>query len=156
MKQHARIGGETLDAASRMNPEHSYLLMARDIAMTHHERYDGKGYPNGLKGTEIPLCGRIVALADAYDAMTTKRVYKDAYTHEVTAQIIVDDAGRHFDPYIVDAFLGCSHEFNRIRDLLADVSERSGAKSRATFLAPGVPGANMVPGIVNPGSFAGH
>lgn len=64
MKQHARIGGETLDAASRMNPDHAYLLMARDIAMTHHERFDGTGYPHGLKGTGIPLCGRIVALAE--------------------------------------------------------------------------------------------
>lgn len=154
MKHHARIGGETLDAASRMNPEHSYLLMARDIAMTHHERFDGKGYPNGLKGTEIPLCGRIVALADAYDAMTTKRVYKDAYSHEVAAQIIVDDAGKHFDPYIVDAFLGCGHEFSRIRDLLADDSNRSQSTSRSTFLSSSVSGLNLVSGMNNPGSIA--
>ncbi len=120
MKSHARLGGETLGAAASLHPNHSYLLMARDIAMSHHERFNGSGYPSGLQGESIPLCGRIVALADAYDALTSKRVYKNALTHEQSAQIIVDDAGSHFDPHIVDAFLKCSGEFNRVRQMFCD------------------------------------
>jgi putative two-component system response regulator len=120
MKQHTRLGGETLAAAAERHPNHAYLLMARDIAMSHHERYDGMGYPAGLKAEAIPLCGRIVALADAYDALTSKRVYKGAMSHEEAARIIVDDAGSHFDPHIVDAFLECAWEFNCIRQLFSD------------------------------------
>jgi putative two-component system response regulator len=139
MKLHAQMGGETLDAAARMHPDHAYLLMARDIAFTHHERFDGSGYPKGLKGMEIPLCGRIVALADAYDALTTRRVYKEAYSHEETAQLIVEEAGTHFDPDIVDAFLRCAGEFKRVRDMLDDEA----AVARAGVLKP-VP----LPGIL--------
>ena len=105
MKRHAVIGAETLDSARAQYPEAGYLEMARDIALTHHERYDGKGYPNGLIGDQIPLCGRIVALADVYDAITSKRVYKDALPHEHARDLIVEERGRHFDPDIVDAFL---------------------------------------------------
>jgi putative two-component system response regulator len=144
MKRHAELGGQTLAAAAAMHPNHTYLLMARDIAFTHHEKYDGTGYPRGLKGEQIPLCGRIVALADAYDALTSKRVYKDAMSHELTAQIIVEDAGTHFDPAVVDAFLACADEFDRVRKLLRD--DRSGhampftlpfTDSIAPLLAPG-------------------
>ena len=73
MKQHTVIGSQTLDAAERAHPGAKYLCMARDIARSHHERFDGGGYPDGLVGDGIPLCGRIVALADAYDALTTTR-----------------------------------------------------------------------------------
>ena len=85
MKSHATIGAETLDAALREYPGATFLQMARDIAATHHERYDGAGYPNGLRGDGIPLCGRIVALADVYDALTSKRIYKDAYRSRTCA-----------------------------------------------------------------------
>ncbi len=98
--------------------------MARDIAMTHHEKYDGSGYPHGLAGEEIPLCGRIVALADAYDALTSKRVYKDAIDHEKSVQIIVDDTGSHFDPEIVDVFLDCVNQFNEIRQSFCETKNR--------------------------------
>ena len=80
MKTHAALGAQTLEAALRQFPGVKFLQMARDIAAAHHERFDGSGYPNRLVGDAIPLCGRIVALADVYDAMTSRRVYKDAFT----------------------------------------------------------------------------
>jgi cyclic di-GMP phosphodiesterase len=105
MKTHTTHGAETLDAALREYPAARFLRMARDIAASHHEWYDGSGYPRGLAGEEIPLCGRIVALADAYDAITSKRVYKDALPHEKARAAIVKGRGSHFDPDVVDAFL---------------------------------------------------
>ena len=110
MKQHTVIGGATLPAAAEAHPRAKYLTMARDIAVTHHEKFDGSGYPYGLRGQDIPLCGRIVALADVYDALTTARVYKPAYSHETTKVIILDGNGKHFDPEIVEAFLAECHE----------------------------------------------
>ncbi|MBL9083948.1 MAG: response regulator [Planctomycetales bacterium] len=115
MKMHSMIGGETLSAAAAAHPRAKYLQMARDIAFTHHEKFDGSGYPYGLKGDEIPLCGRIVALADVYDALTTARVYKPAYSHEVAKNIILEGNGKHFDPEIVDAFLENEERFIEIR-----------------------------------------
>jgi putative two-component system response regulator len=111
MKEHTTLGARTLDAALREHPEANFLRMAREIAATHHERWDGTGYPKGLKGADIPLCGRIVALADVYDALTTKRVYKGAFTHDVAKSIIVSDKGTHFDPDVVDTFLACEGQF---------------------------------------------
>lgn len=116
MKTHATIGAQTLDAALRRFPGAKFLRMARDIAATHHERWDGNGYPAGLKGKQIPLCGRIVALADVYDALTSKRIYKNAFAHEVAKGIIVKDAGLHFDPAIVQAFLAAEHAYMSIQD----------------------------------------
>jgi putative two-component system response regulator len=105
MKSHASIGAQTLDAALRMFPGVKFLQMSRDIAACHHERVDGTGYPRGLKGNMIPLSARIVALADVYDALTSKRVYKNAFTHEIATSIIEKDRGTHFDSDLVDAFL---------------------------------------------------
>ena len=118
MKQHTTIGCNTLDAAYAACPSAEYLRLARDIANSHHEKYDGSGYPNGLKGTEIPLCGRIVALADVYDALTTKRVYKDAFSHEAAKKIIIEGLGSHFDPDVVDAFLHKEDRFIQIKNCL--------------------------------------
>jgi len=123
MKQHAVIGGETLDSAAQIHPEANYLRMARDIAWTHHERFDGSGYPMGLVGEEIPLCGRIAALADTYDALTTNRVYKPAYSHEVAKSITLDEIGGNFDPDIVEAFLNCENEFLDVRRRFASNAE---------------------------------
>lgn len=115
MKTHTTQGAATLDAARRRFPNAAFLHMARDIALTHHEKYDGSGYPGGLAGAEIPLCGRIVALADVYDALTSRRVYKEAFTHTVARSIICEERGAHFDPAVVDAFLACEQEFLVIR-----------------------------------------
>ena len=120
MKTHASLGAQTLDAAVREYPGARFLQMARDIAATHHERFDGSGYPAGRKGTAIPLCGRIVALADVYDALTSKRVYKEAFTHETAREIIVRESGTHFDPDLVAAFLDCEEQFIAIRTALGE------------------------------------
>jgi len=111
MKQHTTIGANALDVAANEHPQATFLQMARDIALTHHERFDGSGYPNGQVGDRIPLCGRIVALADVYDALTTKRVYKPAFGHEVARSIILEGKGVHFDPDVIDTFLECEEEF---------------------------------------------
>jgi putative two-component system response regulator len=105
MKTHAMLGAQTLDAALAQFPNIPFLQMARDIAAMHHEKFDGSGYPQGLVGEQIPLCARIVALADSYDAITSKRVYKEALSHETAKGIILRDRGSHFDPEVVDAFL---------------------------------------------------
>lgn len=120
MKTHATIGAETLGTALDRFPGVSFLQMGRDIAATHHERFDGTGYPLGLKGENIPLCGRIIALADVYDALTSKRVYKKAFTHESTKSIILEGRGSHFDPDVVDAFLEKEEQFLAIRARFED------------------------------------
>jgi len=114
MKTHTTHGAETLDLALERYPNARFLRMARDIAAYHHERYDGGGYPEQLAGEDIPLCARIFALADVYDALVSKRVYKAAYSHEVARGIIVEERGTHFDPAVVDAFLRCEGIFLRM------------------------------------------
>jgi putative two-component system response regulator len=111
MQSHTVIGAETLQAALEQFPGVPFLEMARDIALTHHERFDGTGYPAGLCGEDIPLCGRIVALADVYDALVSKRVYKDRFSHDAARAIILESSGSHFDPDIVDAFRESEEEF---------------------------------------------
>ncbi|HEY7119216.1 MAG TPA: HD domain-containing phosphohydrolase [Tepidisphaeraceae bacterium] len=115
MKSHTTLGAQTLDAALEAHPEAHFLRMARDIAACHHERWDGGGYPSGLKAKDIPLCARIVAVADVYDALTSKRVYKSAFTHEVARSILLGDAGTHFDPDIIIAFQAQEQEFIEIQ-----------------------------------------
>jgi putative two-component system response regulator len=115
MKTHASIGAETLDAALREFPGVKFLEMGRDIAATHHERYDGEGYPARLAGENIPLCGRIVALADVYDALTSKRVYKAAFNHDNAVAMITAERGTQFDPDVVDAFIQNESKFADIR-----------------------------------------
>ena len=114
MKTHASEGAKTLDAALRQHPEAEFLRMARDIAWGHHERYDGTGYPRELAGEETPLCARIFAIADVYDALISKRVYKKAFSHDVAKSIILEKPGEQFDPDIVEAFVRCEEEFQAI------------------------------------------
>jgi len=120
MKTHTTIGAATLMAASVKFPVVSFLNMAQDIAASHHERYDGTGYPNRLKGEEIPLAGRITALADVYDALTSKRVYKQAHEHESARQMIEESRGTHFDPDVVDAFVEREEQFLTIRNKFSE------------------------------------
>ncbi|QTN25715.1 HD domain-containing protein [Rhizobacter sp. AJA081-3] len=103
VQQHTRYGAVLLDNAPA-NPADSSNL-ASIVALLHHERWDGSGYPYGLLGKEIPVCARIVALADVFDALRTRRPYKPAWSHDVTLTYILDQRGRHFDPGCVDAFL---------------------------------------------------
>ena len=123
MKRHTVIGGETLDTLAAAHPDARFLLFARDIAWSHHEWYDGNGYPRGLAGEDIPLCGRIVTVADVYDALTSKRVYKEAYSHEVARAIITERRGTQFDPQVVDAFVRRQDDFFRLKEALAEPLE---------------------------------
>jgi putative two-component system response regulator len=91
--------------------------MAADIARHHHERFDGTGYPDGLKGNQIPLSARIVALADVYDALTSSRVYKPVFRPEIAYVMICQERGKHFDPVIVDAFIARHDDFLQVRKL---------------------------------------
>lgn len=111
IERHTEIGGACLLALKARLGEDEFLQTACEIALAHHEKWDGSGYPFGLSGTEIPLSARIVALADVYDALTSQRVYKRAFTHERARRIILDGSGKHFDPDVVQAFLSREAEF---------------------------------------------
>lgn len=123
MKQHAVIGGSTLRAVDEQHPGNFLIRMGVDIAEAHHEKWDGSGYPHGLRGESIPISARILALGDVYDALTSKRCYKEAFSHEDARLIIEQGKGRHFDPDVVDAFLSIEPEFIRIRRYLKDPEE---------------------------------
>ncbi len=115
MEKHTLIGGETLLSIRSRFGADKFIDMCIEIALQHHERWDGTGYPFGLKEDESSIAARIVAVADVYDALTSERVYKDAMSHEKACSIIEAGRGTHFDPEIVDAFVACSETFNEIR-----------------------------------------
>jgi putative two-component system response regulator len=144
MKTHATIGGETLDRAIREVAAHAapelevalsaataqggdgpldFLIAAREIALGHHEKWDGSGYPQGLRGDAIPVAARLMALADVFDALISRRVYKAPMPPAEVRRIIVEGRGRHFDPDIVDAFLACEEQFLGIARRYADPEE---------------------------------
>ncbi|MDH3335206.1 MAG: HD domain-containing protein, partial [Rhodospirillaceae bacterium] len=120
MKTHAQIGGDALKVAENKLGTTSFLRLAREIAETHHEKWDGSGYPNGLRGNEIPISGRLMAVADVYDALISKRVYKPAFSHEKAMEIIREGAGKHFDPDIVAALNDIEEEFKEIAKAFSD------------------------------------
>lgn len=122
MKSHTVIGAETLREAVAHNPEVGYLRMAYEIALSHHEKFDGSGYPRGVSGEEIPLSARIVAVADVYDALTTKRTYKDEFPHETAMQIICESSGSHFQPELVQAICETEEEFIQIKSAFQGVN----------------------------------
>jgi putative two-component system response regulator len=107
IQRHPRLGHDSLLKAEALAGVHDdeVIALAKEIVYTHHERWDGAGYPRGLRGTEIPLSGRLVALVDTYDALVSDRAYQEAVTHEHAVQAIRGGSGRHFDPDIVEAFL---------------------------------------------------
>lgn len=117
MERHTVLGAETLAVAEQQSfgeGGHSFLSLAREIAIAHHEKWDGSGYPCGLSGEQIPLGGRLMALADVYDALISKRVYKGPMSHEKAAEIIMEGRGTHFDPDVVDVFLEHQDRFREI------------------------------------------
>ena len=114
MKEHTRVGEDCLKEIERRLGTSNFLQMAREIASAHHERWDGTGYPRGLAGEQIPLAARIVAIADVYDALSSKRVYKEAIPHELCVSMIAEETGRHFDPRLVEVFLQMEEKFHQV------------------------------------------
>jgi PAS domain S-box-containing protein len=114
IKRHTILGGDALAEIESQIGGRSFLILGKEIAYYHHEKWDGTGYPDGLKGEDIPLSARMVAIADVYDALTTKRFYKEAFTHEKSMEIIIGLKGSHFDPDVVDAFMANEKSFSRI------------------------------------------
>lgn len=151
MKTHSRIGGNTIDktiekALSHYNNESDqdmdvqssldFLATAKEIALHHHERWDGSGYPDGLTAEEIPLSARLMALADVYDAMTSKRPYKPALSHESTMQHIFENSGSHFEPDVVTSFKANQETFDRIRKSLSEPETEDEGKSKPKSRLP--------------------
>lgn len=125
IKTHSTIGAETLQAVFKQCPDNDFIRMGIEIAESHHEKWDGSGYPHNLSGRDIPLAGRIVALGDVYDALTSKRCYKDAFSHEKSQEIVLKGRGTHFDPDIVEAFLSSEKKFVSVRERIVDSSRGS-------------------------------
>jgi putative two-component system response regulator len=125
MEQHPLIGADTLVAIRQRVGDDDLLNMGIQVTLSHHERFDGKGYPYKLSSEQIPLSARIVALADMYDALTSERVYKKAMSHEQATKIIRENRGSHFDPAIVDAYLRLEQQFDRTRhEMLPSTQEK--------------------------------
>jgi len=115
MKTHTTLGRDAILAGEKLlSSPASFLKHAREIAWCHHEKWDGTGYPRGLRGDEIPPSARLMAIADVYDALISKRAYKSAFSHDTAVAIISEGAGKHFDPDIAAAFLDVSDRFNEI------------------------------------------
>ena len=122
MKTHTTAGRDILTEAIKLVPNSGYLNEARNLAAYHHEKWDGTGYPTGLAGEDIPLSARIMAVADVFDALVSKRSYKKPFSFEEAMQIITDGSGKHFDPLIVDAFVSAGDE---VRKVEAEFSRRT-------------------------------
>jgi len=116
MKTHVTIGYDTLASVEKRYPGNSFLRTGMEIARYHHEKWDGTGYPMGLCGMDIPLSARIMAMSDVYDALRSRRIYKEPFTHEVSMGILAENRGKDFDPVLVDTLLPHSEEFRLIFD----------------------------------------
>jgi putative two-component system response regulator len=128
MQSHTNIGGACLREIELRLGSSNFLQMAREIAYAHHEHWDGKGYPSGIRDTHIPLAARIVAIADVYDALSSRRVYKDAQPHEECVRIIKEDAGRKFDPELIEVWLTVADRFGEIARQYADENAERGPR----------------------------
>lgn len=113
IKQHTTLGANKLREVFSNYPNNKFIEIGIEIAQSHHEKWDGGGYPEGLVGDAIPLSARIMALSDVYDALRSKRVYKDAYSHVKACEIIIEERGKHFDPLIVDIFIEFDQELKK-------------------------------------------
>ncbi len=123
MRRHPILGADTLREVDRQHPGNSFIRIGIDIAESHHEKWDGSGYPYGKRKKAIPLVGRILALGDVYDALTSQRCYKKAFSHEKSRSIIEEGEGRHFDPDVVQAFREVETEFLRVRQAFQDADD---------------------------------
>ncbi|HEY6839478.1 MAG TPA: CHASE2 domain-containing protein [Geobacteraceae bacterium] len=139
MREHTVIGRETLERADRISgveAKNSFFLCAEEIALAHHERWDGTGYPHGLRGEEIPLSARLMALADVYDALRCKRHYKEKIGHDEVVRDIKAASGTQFDPDVVQAFLAVERRFLQISEAYEDEGGQEGVASTKTLGAP--------------------
>lgn len=125
IRAHSILGARCIDAIRERLGHDDFLGMAHDVVLSHHERWDGTGYPHGCAGEKIPLSARIVAVADVYDALTSDRIYHAAVTHEEACRVIRAGSGTHFDPQIVAAFLEAREEFHLAAERLRDSSDTS-------------------------------
>jgi len=123
MKTHVKIGYDTLSKVAQQYDKNDFLRMGMDIALYHHEKWDGSGYISGLKGDEIPLSARIMAISDVYDALRSRRIYKDALTHEESIKTIASSKGSHFDPGLVDILILHHEEFKDLYDSIKPSSK---------------------------------
>ena len=118
MQNHTTAGGEIIDKViTTVGEESEYLTEAKNLASFHHEKWNGKGYPTGLQGEEIPLSARVMAVADVFDALVSRRSYKEPFSVDKAMEIIREDAGTHFDPLIVEAFFNAEEEIRRVQKL---------------------------------------
>jgi len=130
MQKHAALGYTAIEQAEKtLGSPVAFLSCAKEIARSHHEKWDGSGYPDGLAGEDIPLCARLMALADVYDALVSRRVYKDGLAHEKAVEIIRSGRGGHFDPAVVDAFLAVQEQFRDIAARWADAEQGQAASA---------------------------
>lgn len=130
MKTHTTVGRDAIQAAEAyLGMKVNFLRFAKEIAYSHQEKWDGSGYPEGISGDDIPISARLMALADVYDALISRRVYKQGMTHEQGVQIIIESKGKHFDPDIVDAFLEVQTEFQDIAEFFADSDKEMAKKA---------------------------
>ena len=121
MKTHTTLGHDAIEnAEKRLGVTVDFLACAKEIALRHQEKWDGSGYPGQLAGNAIPISARLMAVADVYDALTSRRVYKDAIPHEQAVVIIIEGRGHHFDPDVVDAFADVADKFKAIADRYSD------------------------------------
>lgn len=120
IKKHTIYGRDIIQTSEKSLGKKSFLSIAQEIAYSHHEKWDGSGYPNGFKKGDIPLAGRMMAIADVYDALISKRHYKPPFPHEKAVGIIREERGRHFDPELVDIFIASEQQFNSIALKYAD------------------------------------
>ena len=127
MKKHTTYGRDTIKIAAEKLGRDSFLSCAEEIAYTHQEKWDGSGYPRGLRGPDIPISGRLMAVADVYDALISSRIYKRPFTHTKTVEIILEGKGKHFDPDMVDAFMSIQEDFRQIAIQFADFEEEKAA-----------------------------
>ncbi|WP_210546489.1 HD domain-containing phosphohydrolase [Rhodoferax sp. PAMC 29310] len=136
MKAHPKLGHDAIvKAQSLVGDQSEFLQIAKEIVYSHHEKWDGSGYPQGLKGDDIPIPARLMAIADVYDALISKRVYKDGMSHQDATQIILAGRGSHFDPDLVDAFVALGGVFQGIASRFADTEEELLEKLKQSELA---------------------
>ena len=119
MKTHTTLGAETLEFVLEKHPANAFVRMGIEIARSHHEKWNGSGYPDGLAGDEIPFSARIMAVADVYDALRSQRCYKQAKSHQESCDIVLKGSGNYFDPEVIRAFCNVQESFRQVSEGLA-------------------------------------